>query len=103
MAFLDTRMRFVWVNRALAEMYDRQAADFAGRPVAEVWPEVVALRAESALRQVLTDGRPATETFAGPSVERIFHWFGVRAPDGALGGAGLIVIVGGEGPATHER
>src|SRR5450756_1015399 len=78
MAFLDIRMRFAWVNPALAGLYDRPAADFVGRPVTEVWPEGVA-----------------------PG-ERIFHWFGVTGPDGALCGAGLIVIAGGTGPATQE-
>src|SRR5450756_821553 len=106
MAFLDIRMRFAWVNPALAGLYDRPAADFVGRPVTEVWPEVVALRAEAAMRQLFPDGRPATATVphqpAGPPGERIFHWFGVTGPDGALCGAGLIVIAGGTGPATQE-
>jgi PAS domain S-box-containing protein len=97
-------------------MYDRQAPEFTGQPVGAVWPEVVARRAEAALHQVLADGRPVTETFAGSvpaagpssasggtgSPERVFHWFGVRGPDGALGGAGLIVIEDGAEPATHE-
>ena len=90
MAVLGTDMRFVWVNSALAELFGRPAADFAGRPVAEVWPAVDAARAEVALQQVLTQGRPALETFAPGGVgggaqpgQRIFHWFGVPGPDGA--------------------
>lgn len=106
LAFLDTSMRFVWVNPALAAMYDRQAADFAGKPMAAVWPEVVAARAEAALHQVLAEGHPATETFAGSAsaparAERVFHWFGVHGPDGALSGAGLIIIEDAVGPATQ--
>ena len=58
MAFLDTDLRFVWVNAALAEMYGRPVGDFAGQPVAEVWPAVDAARAEAALRQVLDAGPP---------------------------------------------
>ena len=109
MAVLGTDMRFVWVNAALAELFGRPAAEFAGRPVAEVWPAVDAARAEVALQQVLTEGRPAMETFApgaaGGSAQpgqRIFHWFGVHHPDGTLSGAGLIVIAGTAGPATEE-
>jgi PAS domain S-box-containing protein len=121
MAFIDTDLRFVWVNPALARMYDRPVNDFAGQPIAAVWPAVDAARAEAALQQVLGQGRPATETFEagaaaaagaavtgalpGPQalpVQRTLHWFGVRGANGALCGAGLIVIAGGTGPATEE-
>jgi PAS domain S-box-containing protein len=112
MAFIGTDLRFVWVNPALAGMYGRPVDDFAGQPVAAVWPAVDAARAEAALQQVFTQGSPATETFeagaagaagAGTApVQRTFHWFTVTGPDGAPCGAGLIVIVGGTGPATEE-
>jgi len=107
-AFLGTDMRLVWVNAALARMYGRAQADFAGQPIAEVWPAVDATRAEGALQRVLGDDRPATETFAaggasdGVPGPRTFHWFPVHGPDGALCGAGLIVIAGGQGLATEE-
>src|SRR3984885_8522701 len=111
MAFLDTDLRFVWVNAALARMYDRPVSDFTGQPIAAVWPAVDAARGEAAARQVLAQGRPAIETFetgaAGQPVtgapgQRTFHWFGVRGADDALCGAGLIVMTGGTGPATEE-
>jgi PAS domain S-box-containing protein len=111
MAFLDTDLRFVWVNPALARMYDRQVSDFTGQPIAAVWPAVDAARGEAAVRQVLEQGRPAIETFeagaggtavAGAAAQRTFHWFGVRGADDALCGAGLIVLAGGTGPATEE-
>lgn len=110
MAFLDTTLRFVWVNSALAGMYNRQASDFAGQPTAAVWPAAEAARADAALRQVLTQGSPATETFEAAAAalpgtapgQRTFHWFGVHGADDALRGAGLIVIAGGGGPATEE-
>jgi PAS domain S-box-containing protein len=114
MAFLDTDLRFVWVNPALARMYGRPVDDFAGQPLAAVWPAVDAARGEAALRQVLAQDRPATETFetgaaaaVGPEDtaavpgQRTFHWFGVRGADDALRGAGLIVIAG-TGPAMEE-
>jgi PAS domain S-box-containing protein len=111
MAFLDTGLRFVWVNPALARMYDRQVSDFTGQPIAAVWPAVDAARAEAAVQQVLQQGRPAIETFetgaggtavTGAPGQRTFHWFGVRGADDALCGAGLIVVTGGTGPATEE-
>src|SRR5215472_3331376 len=114
MAVLDADLRFVWVNPALARIYDRPASDFPGKPVAAVWPAVDAARAEAALHQVLAQGRPATETFetgaagtpGAPSGalpgQRTFHWFGVRDSGGAVVGAGLIVIAGGPGTATEE-
>jgi PAS domain S-box-containing protein len=108
-AFLGPDQRFLWVNSALAGMYGRPAADFIGNSVTAVLPAVDAARAEAALQQVLTQGRPAMETFAPGAAgagaqlgQRIFHWFGVNGPDGALCGAGLIVILGGTGPATEE-
>ncbi|MGH3249026.1 MAG: PAS domain-containing protein, partial [Trebonia sp.] len=116
-AFLDTDLRFVWVNPALARMYDRPAGDFSGQPIAAVWPAVDAARGEAALRQVLAQGRPATETFeaggggasgaagqaatGAPPRQRTFHWFGVRGADDAVCGAGLIVVAGA-GQATEE-
>ena len=110
MAFLDTDLRFVWVNPALAGMYGRQAGDFTGQPLAAVLPAVEAARAEAALHQVLAQGRPATETFETrrggrrrQPGQRIFHWFGVNGADGGLHGAGLIVIAGAPGPPTERR
>src|SRR5262252_4485537 len=107
-AFLGTDMRFVWVNPALARMYGRDEPDFAGQPVAEMWPAVDAARAEAALQQVLGEDRPATETFAAGAAadaapgHRVFHWFPVHGPDGALSGAGLIVVTAVLGLATEE-
>jgi PAS domain S-box-containing protein len=99
-AFLGTDKRFVWANPALARMYGYDEAGFAGQPVAAVWPAVDAARAETALRRVLGEDLPATETSAasdaGPG--RVLHWFPVHGPDGALIGAGLIVA-GGPGLA----
>jgi len=110
MAVLDADLRFVWVNPALARIYDRPVSDFAGQPVAAVLPAVDAARAEVALHRVLAQGRPATETFetgaagtpGAPPAQRTFHWFGVRGADGELAGAGLIVIAAGGRPATEE-
>jgi PAS domain S-box-containing protein len=116
MAYLDTELRFVWVNPALARMYGRPVSDFAGQHITAVWPPVDAARGEAALQRVLGgEGRPATETFeagaagliaaAGAPLTpgpRTFHWFGVRGPEGELRGAALIAIAGAAGPGTEE-
>ena len=107
-AFLGTDMRFVWVNPALARMYGRDEPDFAGQPIAEMWPAVDAARAQAALQQVFGEDRPATETFAAGAAadaapgQRVFHWFPVHGPDGALSGAGLIVVAAVLGLATED-
>src|SRR5215469_908705 len=75
-AFLGTDKRFVWVNPALARMYGRDESDFAGRPIAEMWPAADAARAQAALQQVLGEDRPATETYAAADAapgQRVFH------------------------------
>jgi PAS domain S-box-containing protein len=103
--FLGTDLRFVWVNAALARLYDRDETDFAGRPIAEVWPAADAAKAEETLARMLGEGQPATETSedeAGSSPGRVFHWFPVHGPDGAQIGAGLIVLDDGLVPAPAQ-
>src|SRR5487761_1087483 len=112
-AFVGTDTRFVWVNAALARMYGHDPAEFAGRPVAEMWPakdtdaedakggkdaksgkdakDKDAARAEATLRRVLDEDQAATETSEN---HRVYHWFPVHGPDGAQMGAGLIVVDG---------
>jgi PAS domain S-box-containing protein len=101
--FLGTDLRFVWVNAALARLYSRDETEFAGRPIAEVWPAADAAKAEEALRRVLGEDEPATETSddeAHAEASRVFHWFPVHGPDGAQIGAGLIVVDGGPASAA---
>jgi PAS domain S-box-containing protein len=93
MAFFGNDERFVWVNAALARMYGRAEADFTGRTVTEVFQGEDAAPAEAALRQVLGENPSAAETFSGAPAGRVFNWFPVHGPDGALG-AGLIVTDG---------
>ncbi len=90
-AFLGTDMRFGWVNAALARLYGHDQAEFAGRPMAEMWPGKDSAKAEAALRQVLAEDRPATEASEDPASNRVYHWFPVHGPDGVQIGAGLIV------------
>jgi PAS domain S-box-containing protein len=128
MAFFGTDMRFAWVNPALARMYGREEAAFAGHTPAEVWPAVDATRAAAALRRVMDDDRPATEMFSsgagshavGPADGTpaagapdpladgalrgpwVFNWYPVHGSDGGVCGAGLAIVVGGPLRAAEE-
>jgi PAS domain S-box-containing protein len=122
MAFFSADMRFVWVNPALARMYDRDVKAFPGQRPAVLWPAVDAARAEAALRRVLSDDQPATDTFpsgagvspgaeggasaeggtSGTSGPWVFHWYPVHGKDGGVCGAGLTVVVGGPMHAAEE-
>ncbi|MBO0803596.1 MAG: SpoIIE family protein phosphatase [Nocardiopsaceae bacterium] len=113
MGFVDTDLRFVSVNPALARMYGRDQAEFPGQPVSVMWPAVDAARAEAVLQQVIGEDRPAIETFpegAGAVAERggqlsgpwMFHWFPVHGQDGGVRGAGLVVVAGGPLQAAEE-
>jgi PAS domain S-box-containing protein len=113
MAFFGADMRFVWVNPALARMYDKDMTAFPGQQPAAVWPAVDAARAEAALRRVLGDDQAATDTFpsgagASPGAEGtpdgpwVFHWYPVHGKDGRVCGAGLAVVGGGPMRAAEE-
>src|SRR5580693_7029725 len=122
MAFFSADMRFVWVNPALARMYDRDVKAFPGQRPAVLWPAVDAARAAAALRRVLSDDQPATDTFpsgagvspgadggasaeggtSGTSGPWVFHWYPVHGKDGGVCGAGLTVVVGGPMHAAEE-
>ena len=122
-AFLGTDLRFVWVNPALARMYDRDPAELAGQPVSAMWPAVDAARAEAVLQRVIGEDCPATETFPAGAVPPaptggtvaapvelggqlsgpwVLHWFPVHGPDGGVCGAGLAMVVGGPLQAAEE-
>jgi PAS domain S-box-containing protein len=72
LALFGPDMRFRWVNAALTRLGSPAAADapgpanpdpsgWAGLLPSEAWPEPIATRAESALRQVLAEGAPLAE------------------------------------------
>jgi|GEM_PF-1647815 len=97
LAFLDTQLRYVRVNEALAEMHGVPAQDHLGRSlkeiVPEIWPSV-----EPLYRKVLERGEPATQvevsaaTKAQPDVLR--HWLANYYPvrvDSELIGVGIVV------------
>jgi PAS domain S-box-containing protein len=109
MAVLGADMRFAWGNAALARMCGLAGTDFAGHPIAEVWPSVDATRAEAVLQKVLSSGELAIETLAAASSGAdsaggpcVFHWFPLHGPDGKVSGVGLIVVGASPALATQE-
>ena len=61
-AFFGPDLRFRRVNAVLGEISGKPGADHADKLPAEIWPEELAARAEAALRKVLADGTPVTES-----------------------------------------
>jgi PAS domain S-box-containing protein len=62
LAFLGPDLRFRRVNAALGHIVAIPDADHEGKLPSDVWPPDVAARAEAALRKVLADGLPITES-----------------------------------------
>jgi len=100
LAFLGADLRFRRVNAALGAIVGKPEADHDDKLPSEVWPEELAARAEAALRKVLADGLPITES--GYPQGHTASWFGVRDPDGEMVGVGL-VLSPGAGPAEEEE
>jgi PAS domain S-box-containing protein len=100
LAFLGPDLRFRRVNAALGQIVGKPEADHEDKLPSEVWSEELAARAEAALRKVLADGLPVTES--GYPQGHTASWFGVRAPDGEIAGVGL-VLSAEAGPAAEEE
>jgi PAS domain S-box-containing protein len=100
LAFLGPDLRFRRVNATLGEIVGKPEADHVDKLPSEVWPEGVAARAEAAVRKVLADGLPITES--GYPQGHTASWFGVRTPDREIAGAGL-VLSPEAGPAAEEE
>lgn len=78
LAVIDADLRFVRINRLLAEINGLSAEDHIGRTVREVLPDL-APQAESTLRKILATGQPVFnleltgETQAAPGVTRAWR------------------------------
>src|SRR6266540_4483923 len=97
---LDTELRYVRVNPALAAINGLPAEAHLGhRPTEVLRPVELAAQAEAMLGQVLASGEPALDlalsgqTPDRPGVER--HWTGsfypVRSQEGQMLGVGVVV------------
>lgn len=97
LAVLDTDLRFVMVNRAMATVNGVPAAEHMGRHVTDVLPEIDK-GAIDTLRHILRTGEPLRDveisgrTPASPRYQtRLEDFVQLRAPDGAvLGVAGVL-------------
>ncbi|MGI5429928.1 SpoIIE family protein phosphatase [Streptomyces sp. CA-179760] len=100
-AILDERLRFRYVNDAMARMSGVRPDEFHGRTMAEVLPDVH--RSEDVLRMVLGDGHSRALTVTGttraPSPFRQRQWSAVyhrlEDHDRVLGLCGVAVEVSG--------
>lgn len=99
LGFIDTRLRYVRVNEALAALNGPSAAEHVGRTVREVlgaYADVV----EPILRRVMETGVPVTNLEltatppATPDRERTFSvsYFPVRIPSGETIGVGAAIV-----------
>jgi PAS domain S-box-containing protein len=97
LAFLDCNLRFVRVNRFLADINGLSIVGHYGRTLHEVVPKLTHL-VEPVLQQVLTTGEPVMnleisgETQAQPGVTCFWQesFYPVYAVDGAIAGIGVI-------------
>jgi PAS domain S-box-containing protein len=110
MALLDTELRYLHVNEALAAANGRSVEAHVGRTVAEVVPDR-ASQLEPQLRRVLETGEAlrAQEFSAVTATEpgAVHHWmadyFPVRARDGQMLGVGGVVVDITERKRQEER
>lgn len=98
LCLLDRDLRYLRINRQLAEMNGRPVEAHLGRMVAELVPALVE-RVEQVTQQVLTTGKAVTdiefvgETPAQPGLRRYWNssWHPVLGNDGAITGFGAVV------------
>ena len=96
LAFVDTDLRFVRINAALAAINGRPAAEHIGRRVHEALPELAA-DLVPVYRHVLETGEPVIEkelsgeTPSGRVRHVLASWFPVRV-GGDIAGVGVVVV-----------
>ena len=98
LCYLDTKLRYVFVNEWLAEINGLSVEEHLGRSISEVLPDV-AVGVEAQLRQVLETGEPivegtvVAETAAQPGVKKCFehHYDAIRSADGVIVGVTCVV------------
>lgn len=95
---LDTGLRYVRVNKRLAEINGRSPADHIGRTVREIVPDMAA-EAEPLFRQVIETGTPIRDveisgtTGAQDGAKRSWleHFYPVKSLDGQVTGINVVV------------
>jgi two-component system CheB/CheR fusion protein len=97
LAFMDPQLRFVRINRQLAEINGLPPSDHIGRTIQDVVPAIVP-QVDEVVRRVL-DGESTVvaeisgETAAHPGVVRhwLAHWATLRNAEGVLRGLNVVV------------
>jgi PAS domain S-box-containing protein len=97
-AYIDTDLRYVRVNAALAEIYGRPPEEVIGRTVEEVVPDLPAVA--RTLRTVIDAGEPARDIEvsgeARGSPGEVRHWlasyYPVLGAEGGVSGVGAVVV-----------
>jgi PAS domain S-box-containing protein len=98
LCYLDTDLRFIYINDWLAEINGIPAEEHFGRTLGELIPDVAA-GVEAQYRQVIDTGEPIiggtveAETPDQPGIKRHFRhsYFPIRSDDGAVIGISCIV------------
>jgi PAS domain S-box-containing protein len=97
LGFVDTDLRFVRINAALARINERPAQDHVGRRIDEMLPEIADVIVPI-YRHVLDTGEPVLGrevTAVRPASGRLRHvlasWFPVRV-EGEITGVGAVVV-----------
>ncbi len=94
-AFVGADLRFRRVNQALARLHGIGQDEYIGRLPSQVWPEDLGVRAETAVRRVLSADEAVIEADqavgAGEEVRHwSFSWFPSHDPEGEITGVVLI-------------
>ena len=98
LCFLDTDLRYIYINTWLAEINGIPAEEHLGRTIGELIPDVAAF-VEPQYRHVIDTGEPIVggtveaETAAQPGVKRHFQhsYYPVRSDDGEIIGISCVV------------
>jgi PAS domain S-box-containing protein len=98
LAVFDAGLRYLRINRLLAEMNGIPAAEHVGKTVGEILPAFEE-QAQQVVRAIITTGKPVTEieftgqTVAQPGVQRVWleGWFPLKSDDNRI--TGFMVIV----------
>jgi PAS domain S-box-containing protein len=109
LCFLDTRMRYVRVNKMMAEYDGVPVAEHVGRTPREVMP-ALADPAEMILQQVIETGMPVMNieftgtTAAQPGVQRtwVLHWLPLKDEAGNVTGVNVVAEEVTEKKRTQE-
>lgn len=99
LAFLDTDLRYVAINAALAKLNRRPVADHLGKRPHELLSPKLAAQVEEICREVLSSGRPREQIPLAGRLSKegelrswVASFFPVPIPGGGLMGVGVAIV-----------